>query len=148
MHEVLVRYVHFLGIIIVSMTLVSEHILLSLDTGAKKFKRLACVDAVFGVSAVVVLTAGLLLWFVVGKPSAFYSHNWIFHTKLTLFGLIGLLSIYPTIFFIRNRNKSIEQVIVPKAVVMVLRLELVLLLIIPLLAVLMAHGFGLTQLAQ
>ena len=145
MDEVLVRYAHFLGIIIVSMTLVSEHILLSLDTSAQKFKRLAFIDAIFGVSAVAVLTAGLLLWFVVGKPSAFYSHNWIFHTKLTLFGVIGLLSIYPTIFFIKNRNKSIEQVVVPKAVIMVLRIELTLLLIIPLLAVLMAHGFGLRQ---
>lgn len=143
MHEVLVRYAHFLGIIILGMTLVSEHILLSVDTSAKKFKRLAFIDAVFGVSAIVVLTAGLFLWFVVGKPSAFYSHNWIFHIKLTLFGLIALLSIYPTIFFIRNRNKSIEQVVVPKALVMVLRLELTLLFIIPLLAALMAHGFGL-----
>lgn len=143
MDEVLVRYAHFLGIIIVSMTLVSEHILLSLDTSAQKFKRLAFIDGIFGVSALVVLTAGLFLWFVVDKPSTFYSHNWIFHTKLTLFGLIGLLSIYPTIFFIKQRNKSIEQVVVPKAVVIVLRLELTLLLIIPLLAVLMAHGFGL-----
>lgn len=143
MHEVLVRYIHFLGIIILSMTLVSEHILLSIDTSAKKFKRLAIVDAVFGVSALIVLTAGLFLWFVVGKPAEFYSHNWIFHAKLTVFGLIALLSIYPTIFFIKNRNKSIEQVVVPKAVVMVIRLELTLLFIIPLLATLMAHGFGL-----
>lgn len=143
MHEVLVRYAHFLGIIILSMTLVSEHILLSLDTSAKKFKRLAVVDAIFGVSALIVLTAGLLLWFVVGKPSEFYSHNWIFHTKLSVFGLIALLSIYPTIFFIKNRNKSIEQVVVPKTIVMVLRLELTLLFVIPLLAALMAHGFGL-----
>ena len=143
MHEVLVRYAHFLGIIILSMTLVSEHILLSVDASAKKFKRLAVVDAIFGVSALIVLTAGLLLWFVVGKPSQFYSHNWIFHTKLTLFGIIALLSIYPTIFFIKNRNKSIEQVEVPKSVVMVIRLELMLLFVIPLLAALMAHGFGL-----
>ena len=143
MHEVLVRYIHFLGIIILSMTLVSEHILLSVDTSAKKFKRLAVVDAVLGVSALVVLTAGLLLWFVVGKPSEFYSHNWTFHAKLTLFGLIALLSIYPTIFFIKNRNKSIEQVVIPKALIMVIRLELTLLFIIPLLAALMAHGFGL-----
>ena len=143
MHEVLVRYAHFLGIIILSMTLVSEHILLSVDASAKKFKRLAVVDAIFGVSALIVLTAGLLLWFVVGKPSQFYSHNWIFHTKLTLFGIIALLSIYPTIFFIKNRNKSIEQVVVPKSVVMVIRLELTLLFVIPLLAALMAHGFGL-----
>jgi len=144
MQEVLVRYAHFLGIIVLSMALVSEHILLSVDSSVKKFKRLAIVDAVFGLSATLVLAAGLLLWFVVGKPSAFYSHNWIFHTKLTLFGVIAILSIYPTIFFLRNRNKSVDEVVVPKSIIMVIRTELTLLLLIPLCAVFMAHGYGLS----
>lgn len=144
MQEVLVRYAHFLGIIVLSMALVSEHILLSVDSSVKKFKRLAIVDAVFGLSASIVLAAGLLLWFVVGKPSAFYSHNWIFHTKLTLFGVIAILSIYPTIFFLRNRNKSVDEVVVPKSIIMVIRTELTLLLLIPLCAVFMAHGYGLS----
>ncbi|RYY03851.1 MAG: DUF2214 family protein [Gammaproteobacteria bacterium] len=143
MHEVLVRYVHFLGIIILSSALVSEHILLSVDTSVKKFKRLVVIDAIFGISAILALTAGLLLWFVVGKPSGFYTHNWIFHIKLTVFALIALLSIYPTVFFIRNRNKTIEQVIVPKSVIVTIRAELTLLLFMPLFAVFMAHGFGL-----
>jgi putative membrane protein len=143
MDEVLVRYMHFLGIIILSAALVSEHVLLSIDTSVKKFKRLAFIDAIFGLSAIVIVTAGSLLWFVVGKPSEFYSQNWIFHTKLTVFLLIAILSIYPTLFFIRNRNKSIEQVWVPKTLIMVIRAELSLLLLMPLLAALMAHGFGL-----
>jgi len=144
MQEVLVRYAHFFGIIVLSMALVSEHILLSVDSSVKKFKRLAIVDAVFGLSATLVLAAGLLLWFVVGKPSAFYSHNWIFHTKLTLFGVIAILSIYPTIFFLRNRNKSVDEVVVPKSIIMIIRTELTLLLLIPLCAVFMAHGYGLS----
>lgn len=144
MHEVLVRYMHFLGIILFTAVLVTEHVLLSVDKSANKFKRLAVVDAVFGMSAMVILAAGLLLWFVVGKPSEFYSHNWVFHTKLTLFVLVGLLSIHPTIFFIRNRNKSIEHVIVPKSIEVVIRIELTLLLLVPLCAVFMARGFGLS----
>ena len=144
MHEVIVRYLHFLGIIILSATLVSEHILLSIDTSAQKFRRLAAIDAVFGLSALTVLSAGLLLWFVVGKPSEFYTHNWIFHIKLSLFAVIGCLSVFPTIFFIRNRNSPSSEVVVPKSIVMIIRAELMLLLFIPLCATFMARGYGLT----
>jgi putative membrane protein len=90
------------------------------------------------------LTVGLTLWFGnVGKSSAFYSKNWIFHTKITLFALIGILSIHPTVFFIRKRKGSADEVIaIPKSVFWMLRLELLLLAIIPLLAGLMARGVG------
>ena len=145
MHEVLVRYLHFVGIIMLGATLVAEHILLSVDTSPKKFKRLALIDGLFGASAVMVLAAGLLLWFVVGKPSVFYSHNWIFHAKLTVFVIIALLSIYPTLFFLRNRQKAADEVVVPRKLVMIIRIELTLLLLLPLLAALMAHGFGLAR---
>jgi putative membrane protein len=145
MAEVLVRYLHFLGIIVLSASLVTEHLLLSLDTSAKKFKRLAAIDGVFGMSALTMLIAGLLLWFVVGKPSEFYTHNWIFHLKLTLFAVIGCLSIFPTIFFIRNRNSANDDVIVPKSIFIIVRAELVLLLCVPLFAAFMARGYGLTS---
>jgi putative membrane protein len=57
--------------------------------------------------------------------------------------MVGLLSIYPTIFFIRNRKGNQgELVAVPSAIFWMLRLELLLLAIIPLLAGLMAHGVG------
>jgi putative membrane protein len=144
MHEVIVRYLHFLGIIVLSATLVSEHLLLSLDNSPYKFKRLAAIDGVFGLSALTVLVAGLLLWFVVGKPSEFYTHNWVFHLKLSLFAVIGCLSVFPTIFFIRNRNRTSEEVVVPKSIVTIIRAELVLLLFIPLCATFMARGYGLT----
>jgi putative membrane protein len=141
--EVLVRYMHFIGIIMLSSALISEQLLLSVDNSAKKLKRLAVIDAVFGVSALVVLTAGLLLWFVVGKPAQFYSTNWVFHLKLTLFATIAVLSIYPTIFFVRNRNQNSAEVVIPKSIIMIVRTELLLLLFIPLCAVFMAHGYGL-----
>jgi putative membrane protein len=145
MAEVLVRYLHFLGIIVLSASLVSEHLLLSFDTSTKKLRRLAAIDGVFGMSALTVLVAGLLLWFVVGKPSEFYTHNWIFHIKLTLFAVIGCLSVFPTIFFIRHRNSSIDQVVIPKSIVMIVRTELALLLCVPLFATFMARGYGLTS---
>lgn len=143
MAEVLVRYMHFMGIIVLSSALVSEHLLLSSENSVNKLKRLATVDKLVGIGAIVVLTAGLLLLLVVGKPSQFYLQNWVFHLKATLFVLIALLSIYPTLFFLRNRKKSGLDVVIPKSIIMIVRLELTLLLFIPLCAVFMARGYGL-----
>lgn len=143
MAEVLVRYMHFIGIIILSSALVTEHVLLSVDTSAAKLKRLATVDVIFGLGALLVFTAGMLLLFVVGKPTLFYVENWVFNLKATLFLTIAGLSIYPTIFFIRNRNKNSADMVIPKSIIMTVRVQLVLLLFIPLCAVFMARGYGL-----
>lgn len=145
MQEILVRYLHFLGIILLSSSLVAEHLLLSADTSLNKFRRLAIVDSIYGASALLVFFAGGMLAFAVGKPPAFYTRNWIFKVKVSLFLTIGLLSIYPTIFFIRNRRKLIGDVIVPRSLMMCIRLELAILVCIPLLAALMAKGVGLSQ---
>jgi putative membrane protein len=53
------------------------------------------------------------------------------------------LSIYPTVFFIKNRKGNpVETVAVPTLIFWLLRIELLLLFIIPLLAGLMARGVG------
>jgi putative membrane protein len=57
--------------------------------------------------------------------------------------LIGIVSIYPTIFFARNKKgEPSEALAVPRAVTWSVRLELLFLLAMPLLATLMARGIG------
>lgn len=110
-----------------------------------EIRRLSTVDVVFGFSAVVVLVTGLLLWFVYGKPAEFYTRNPVFHTKVLLFVIIGLLSIYPTLFFLKNRKGENEEIVpIPKSLAMIIRFELLLVMLIPLLAVFMAQGFPYT----
>lgn len=142
--EIILRYLHFISIFAIASVLVSEHLLLKKTLTRSEIARLSRIDAVYGIAAVVLLAAGLTLWLgSVGKPAVYYSKNWIFHTKLTLFALIGILSIRPTIFFIKNRKGNpAEEVVIPRGIIMLVRLELVLLVIIPLLAGLMAHGVG------
>jgi putative membrane protein len=142
--EIFIRYIHFIGLFTVVSTLVSEHLLLKKELSRNEISRLARIDAVYGLAALVVLGAGLTLWFGgIGKPSMYYSQNWIFHLKITLFAIVGLLSIYPTRFFIKNRKGNpAETIKIPSAVVIVLRIELLLLFMIPLLAALMARGIG------
>lgn len=142
--EIVLRYLHFISIFAIVGSLVSEHLLLKNILKRSEVKRLATIDAVYGVAALLLLSVGLTLWLgSVGKPAMFYGKNWIFHFKITLFLTVGLLSIYPTVFFIKNRKGNPEdEIIVPKSIFWLLRFELLLLFIIPLLAGLMAHGVG------
>ncbi|MDZ7606585.1 MAG: DUF2214 family protein [Cyclobacteriaceae bacterium] len=141
---VLFRYLHFISVFAIVGAIVAEQFLISKTMLRSEIKRISIVDAIYGFGAVAVLIAGIVLWFWVGKPAAFYTKNWIFHTKLTLFILLGILSIFPTIFFMKNRRggepgKVIE---VPRYIIILIRLELVLIIVMPLLATLMSIGVG------
>jgi putative membrane protein len=142
--ELFLRYIHFISIFAIVGSLVSEHMLLQKELTRAQLARLAKIDAVYGIAAIALLAAGLTLWLgSYGKPAVVYSKNWIFHTKISLFVIIGLLSIYPTVFFLKNRKGNPEEKVqVPSVVFMMLRLELLLLFIIPLLAGLMSRGVG------
>ncbi|GAB6260307.1 DUF2214 family protein [Photobacterium sp. CCB-ST2H9] len=143
MLEIVIRYCHFLGIFVLFAVLVAEHLLIKRRMTAEEMHRLARLDALYGVSAVVVLLAGLGLWFLVGKPASFYSANPVFHAKLTLFVIVAGLSVFPTVFFLKHRRTTRESVPVPPIILIAIRLEILLLLVIPFLAVLMARGVGL-----
>jgi putative membrane protein len=142
--EILLRYIHFISIFAIVGSLVSEHLLLKKSMTRAEIGRVSRIDAVYGLAALTLVIAGLTLWLgSVGKPSWFYSKNWVFHLKITLVAVVGLLSIYPTVFFLRNRKGiASETVVIPSSVFMMVRIELLLLLVIPLLAGLMAHGVG------
>lgn len=142
--EILLRYLHFVSIFAIVGALVSEHLLLKPELTRAELKRLSRIDAVYGIAAILLLAAGLSLWLgEVGKPAVYYSKNWIFHLKIMFFAIIGLLSIYPTIFFIKqSKGDSAEFVKVPKIIFWMLRVELLLLFVNPLLAGLMSRGVG------
>lgn len=139
--DLLLRYFHFLGIFAMFALLTVQHMQLKGQVEAGGMRKIAVMDAVYGAAALVVLLCGLGMWFWVGKPAGFYSQNWVFHTKITLFVLVGILSFMPTRFILKNR-KNATAVAVPKSVTMMIRMELLLMCIIPLLAVLMANGVG------
>ena len=145
--EILLRYVHFISIFTIVGALVSEHLLLKKSLSRSEVGRLAKIDGVYGLAVLILLAVGLTLWLgAYGKPTEFYSSNPLFHTKLTLFIVIGILSIYPTVFFIKNKNGEQEENIkVPNIIFWMVRLELLLLFVIPILAGLMAKGIGITE---
>ncbi|HYG19359.1 MAG TPA: DUF2214 family protein [Ohtaekwangia sp.] len=142
--EIILRYFHFISIFAIVGSLVSEHLLLKKTMTRLEIGRLARIDAVYGFAAMTLIAVGLTLWLGgFGKPAVYYSKNWVFHTKLALFLTVGLLSIYPTVFFIKNRKGDPAEIVsIPKAIFMSLRLSLLILFIIPLVAGLMARGIG------
>jgi len=139
------RYLHFIAIFVLAATLAIENMAVSRQITGEDARNLAKIDAIYGASAVLVLLFGLTLWLWVGKPAAFYSANPLFFIKLGLFALLGLLSVYPTVFFILHRKSLAAGISVPVPIIWLLRIELVVLLFIPVLAVLMARGIGLAN---
>lgn len=138
----LFRYLHFIAIIGLAGALIIENMAISRRITLEDARNLAKVDAVLGISAAGVLVFGLILWFGVGKPAGFYNSNPVFHAKMALFIGVALLSIYPTVFFLKARKHKSENIDVPGPVIWLLRIELIVLAIIPVLAVLMARGVG------
>lgn len=142
--ELFLRYIHFISIFGIVAILVGEHLLLKPSLTRTEIGRLSRIDAIYGLAALSLLGAGLTLWLSgIGKPSVYYSKNWIFHIKLSLFAAIGLLSIYPTLFFIKQRKGEQSEIVkIPKSIFWMIRLEILLVFIIPLLAGLMSRGVG------
>ena len=112
-------------------------------------RRLGRVDLIYGVAAGAVLVTGLLRVFLGVKGAAFYGHNWLLYLKLAMFLAVGLISIKPTILFIRWR-KALDaggQMPAEADVKQARKLVMVqahIIPFIPLAAVFLARGFGAT----
>ncbi|MEQ9167253.1 MAG: DUF2214 family protein [Fulvivirga sp.] len=141
---IFVRYLHFIGLFLVVATVFAEAVLLKKVLKRSVVQTLFKIDGIYGLSALIVVGAGLYLWFGIGKPADYYSSNPIFITKIVLFLVVGILSIWPTVFYFKNRKGSIDdEVNVPTHISFILKVELFILFIIPLLATSMAQGVGL-----
>jgi len=111
-------------------------------------RRLLATDSVFGESAGALLIIGLLRVFFFEKGAAYYFSNAFFLSKLSLFVIAALISIYPTILYLSWR-KPLRGGVVPdvtdsqrKRARMCLMLELTAVLGILFCAPFMARGFG------
>ncbi|WP_152226447.1 DUF2214 family protein [Pseudomonas sp. SCB32] len=148
MAQAIAAYLHYLSIFVLFALLVLEHRLFRLPLDLERARSLIVVDIAYGACAGVVLLTGAarVLWFA--KGAEYYLHNSLFHAKIGLFVLVALLSILPTMTFLNWRNDlkagRVPQVSTRQSrlVTMTIRLELLVLLILPLLATLMARGYG------
>lgn len=141
---ILTRYIHFISFMGVFAMVFAESRLLKENMTRFEIRRVLKIDRWYGIFAIAVVVAGLYMWFGIGKPERYYSNNPIFWIKISLFLIVGIMSIWPTKFLFKHRKgHGDEPVIVPRRIRAIVRFELILLLIIPLLATIMAQGMGL-----
>ncbi|MDP4582610.1 MAG: DUF2214 family protein [Verrucomicrobiales bacterium] len=141
--DLIIRYLHFVSIFILVAAVLGQHLILRGSITRALVGKAQKLDIAYAIAVVVVLATGLLQWFVVGKPADFYSSNPVFHTKLTLFLVIGLVSIYPSVYLGKNRKGAPDELVtIPKGIIWSVRVELFILFLMPLLATLMARGIG------
>ena len=146
--DLLLAALHHLLVLGLIAMLVTELVLLRGTLDGAGLQRLARVDAGYGMNAGLLLAIGLLRVFYGLKGADFYLHNPWFHAKLGCFVLAGLLSILPTIRFMRWRKAlAANSGYVPPpgevaSMLRVVRFELVLVAAILVFAAMMARFGG------
>lgn len=146
--DALLAYAHYASILMLAGYLLCEYLLLRRRDVAPDPAFLVRIDIGYCIAAAAVLAsgAGRLLFGV--KPAAFYLGNPVFHAKIGLFVLIGLLSIAPTRAFLRWRRLRRTDPAWPlpareqRHIRLLVLIELHLVALLPLLAALMARGIG------
>ncbi|HEY0296474.1 MAG TPA: DUF2214 family protein [Bordetella sp.] len=150
LQDALLAWLHYLAIFLLAGLLCIEAALLRPGLAAQTALRLARYDLAYGLSALAVLATGLLRMAYGAKGAAFYLGNPWFHAKIGLFVLVGLCSVIPTLRLLRWRRQARnEATFAPSAreIARVRRwvmIEAHLLILLPLCAVMMARGIGLS----
>ncbi|MFC3549689.1 DUF2214 family protein [Lysobacter cavernae] len=104
MTDFLLASVHHLLVYALIAMLVAESVLLRGTVDRITLQRLAGVDLGYGLCAMALIVAGIARVVFGVKGYDFYLHNPWFHAKLGAFVLVGLLSILPTVRFLRWRK--------------------------------------------
>ncbi len=147
--DALLAYLHYISIFTLIVFLTAEAVVLRPGMTPEIRQRLVRYDAVYGFAALAVLVTGGLRLFYGAKGYAFYVHNPVFHVKVGLFILVGLLSIMPTVTILRwkKQARTLPDFVPPPSEIAKTRrwvmIESHLIIFIPLAAVLMARGIGL-----
>lgn len=105
--------------------------------------RIGAVDLWYGILAGLILIVGFSRAHFAAKGWAYYAHNGFFWAKIATFAVIGLLSIPPTIAYIRWKRAGAAPTDAQVAGVRrYLYLEVILFALLPAFAVAMARGYG------
>jgi putative membrane protein len=121
----------------------SEYIAVQRGMTPATVTRIASIDLWYGLLAGLILIVGFSRAVFAAKGWSYYSHNAFFWAKIAAFAIIGLLSVPPTLVFIRWRRAGTTPL--DSEVMSVrryLRAELALFALVPAFAAAMARGYG------
>ena len=141
-------YLHYTAIFILFAFLSIEVMFLKRTLDAATVRLLGKIDLWYGGAAVAVLITGFLRLVYGAKGADFYLQSWPVYVKVGLFLLVGIISVTPTLAFVRWRRYldhdaawqvPTDELRRMRRLVMV---EVHLAASIPVFAVIMARGLG------
>ena len=145
----LFAFLHHVSAFTLFAALVVEFVLIRSALTVESARKIQRADMILGISAGALLAIGLARVFYFEKGATYYFHTWTFHAKFGLFILLALISIVPTLEFLRWRDavKAGQMPVVSpqkmKAIRSIIHYEMVGVVLIILFAALMAKGIGL-----
>lgn len=148
MLDLILASAHHLAVFTLVGIYAAEFALLRPGLSGARLGQLARVDAAYGGIALVVIVVGVLRVFFGPVEAGYYLTNHAFWGKMAIFGIVGLLTIPPTLA-IRRWAKAgtgaadyappAEEIAANRRF---LHLQAALLLLIPIFAAAMARGYG------
>jgi putative membrane protein len=146
--DAILQFLHISAILALVVFITSEAAICRPEwMNADIVNRLVRVDRIYGIAAMAVLVTGFIRIYWGSKGAAWYWGNWLLHLKLTAFVAVALISIAPTLRFLRWRKvvradgtlPSADEVRRTRKLVM---LQAHIIPLVPLAAVFLARGFG------
>ena len=144
-----VAYIHYLSFMLCFGSLIYERISLKPNLNRQESISMVVADIIYGIAGIALLVSGIYRVIKFGQGSEFYTENPLFWTKMVVFGLVGSLSLYPTITYVlwaiplsKGELPNVKSNLVSR-LKMIINIELVGFASIPFLATLMARGVGL-----
>ncbi|WP_280152196.1 DUF2214 family protein [Piscinibacter sp. XHJ-5] len=141
-HDALLAIVHHLAVFSLVAILFAEWTLLRPGLTAGQLQLAGRIDMAYGAMAGVAILAGFARAITGPKGWEFYAGNPVFWAKIVVFAIVGGLSAVPTTALLRWRRAGVPA----EAELLRLRgwlnAQLLLVLLIPVLAALMARGIG------
>ncbi len=134
---------HHLLIFALFGVLAAELVLVRPSLDALTVTRTARIDLWYGIIAGAIVVVGFVRAIFAAKGWAYYEHNAFFWAKMATFVVIAVLSIIPTVRYIRWQRSGTVPTNAEVAVVRrFLWAEVVLFALLPIFAAAMARGFG------
>jgi putative membrane protein len=141
-------YLHFIAMFVLFAFLTVQVILIRGPLDARLVRLLGRTDLWYFGAAFAVLLSGFLRLGLGAKGADFYLGSWPIYVKIALFLAIGMLSVYPTMAYIRwRRALDHDPAWTPpdperKRIRRLVMVEIHLAALIPAVAVVMSRGLG------
>ncbi len=134
---------HHLLIFALFGVLAAELVLVRPNLDSSTLSRTARIDLWYGILAGAIVIVGFTRAIFAAKGWAYYEHNTFFWAKIGTFVLIAVLSVPPTLSYLRwQRSGSVPTDAEIAAVRRFLWVEVILFAFLPVFAAAMARGFG------